>query len=165
MLGKHTLAPKEKTSLTITFDTKDSPGPFRKTATISTDIPGRQEMKVTIEGTVREAPAPKIQVKPRRVDLGAVQRGSILKQELAITNTGSLPLVIKRVYLKESGTAFFDAAGGGDMVIEPAATRTLEVAIRADKTGAPSEEFILIESNAKNAPKGGYVIIVQYSSE
>ena len=49
MLGKHTLAPKEKTSLTITFDTKDSPGPFRKTVTISTDIPGRQEMKGNVD--------------------------------------------------------------------------------------------------------------------
>lgn len=133
--------------------------------TISTDIPGRQEMKVTIEGTVREAPAPKIQVKPRRVDFGTAQRGSVLRQGFAITNTGSLPLVIKRIYLKESGTAFFDAARGGDMVIKPATTRTLEVAIRADKTGARCEEFILIESNAKNAPKGGYVMIVQYSSE
>ena len=103
MLGKHTLGPGEKTVLRITFDTKGSPGPFRKTVTVATDIPGREDLEVTIEGTVREAPAAKIRVTPRRVDLGTVGPGYVTTGPFAVTNPGSLPLVITKVLHKGHG--------------------------------------------------------------
>ena len=96
MLGKHTLNPKEKTPLQITFRTEGSPGPFRKIVTISTNIPGQEDVEVTIEGTVKEGPAAKIEVSPRRVDLGAVPRGTVKKQSFTIKNSGTLLLVITR---------------------------------------------------------------------
>ena len=164
MLGKHTLKPKEKTYLKITFDTTGSPGPFRKTVTISTGNLDQKEITVTIEGTVKEAPAAKIQVTPRRVDFGTIKRGSVKRQQFTVTNTGTLPLFIKRVYVKGSGTPFFEGSREGDMVIEPGRTKRIELAIRTDKDGGRFQELILIESNAKNATKGGYVIVVQYDS-
>jgi hypothetical protein len=70
MLGKHTLNPKEETSLRITFDTTGRPGPFRKIVTLTTGSPGEKELEVTVEGTVLEVPGAKIRVVPRQVDLG-----------------------------------------------------------------------------------------------
>lgn len=164
MLGKHTLQPDEKTFLKIVFNTKDSPGPFRKKVTMSTDIPGQEEIEVTIEGTVKEAPAAKIQVAPRKIDLGKIKPLYSTKQGFVITNTGTLPLVIKRIYAKGSGTVYFDGTREGDMVIEPGATRKIKFEIVADKLGEQVRELITVESNARNAPKGGYIIMVQYDS-
>jgi uncharacterized membrane protein len=162
VLGKHTLGPKEKTLLRITFDTKGSPGSFRKTVTVSTDIPGQEELEVTIEGIVRESPAAKIRVAPRRVDLGVVNPGRVKTGPLSITNPGSLPLVITKIYVKDTRDLLHDGERQGDLVILPGETRSFECAIRADKGRGDYQEVIVIESNAKNAPKGGYVIIVRY---
>jgi uncharacterized membrane protein len=164
MLGKHTLSPKEKTYLKITFNTIDSPGPFRKIVTISTNIPGQEETKVAIEGTVRETPAAKIQVTPRRVSLGTIQAGSVRKQEFTVTNFGALPLTVIKIYSRGSGNIYFDGAEQGNIVIEPGTTRKIELAIKADREPGHYQEFILIESNAKNSSKRGYMIIVQYDS-
>ncbi len=162
MLGKHTLGPREKTFLRITFDTKGSPGPFRKTVTVGTDIPGREDLEVTVEGTVREAPAAKVRVTPRRVDLGVVRCGHVTMGPFAITNPGSLPLVITRVYVKGTDGVLHDGERQGNLIVLPGETRAFEWAMRAGEGRGDHEEVIVIESNAKNAPEGGYVIMVRY---
>ncbi len=64
MLGKHTLNPQEKTTLKITYNTAGRPGAFRKNISITTDVPGQEEVEITMEGAVKEAPGAKIQVSP-----------------------------------------------------------------------------------------------------
>jgi hypothetical protein len=162
MLGKHTLGPKEKTFLRITFDTRGSPGRFRKVVTVSTDIPGQEELEVTVEGIVREAPCAKIQVAPRRVDLGAVFPGHVKMEPFAVTNHGSLPLVITKIYVKGTGVVLHDGKRQGDLIILPGDTKVFEWALEADKGPGDHQEMIVLESNAKNAPKGGYSIMVRY---
>ena len=76
----------------VVFDTKDSPGSFQKTATITTSAPSIQEPEVTMKGNVKEAPAAKIKATPRRIDLGPIAAGSVHKKELTIANQGGLPL-------------------------------------------------------------------------
>jgi len=158
------LGPKEETFLRITFDTKGSPGPFRKIATVSTDIPGREDLEVTIEGTVREAPCAKIQVAPRQVDLGAVSPGPVTMEPFAVTNPGSMPLVITKIYVNSTGAVLRDGGREGDLIILPGETKVFEWTIKADKGQGDHQEVIVVESNAKNAPKGGYVIVVRYRS-
>ncbi len=162
MLGKHTLGPKEKTSLRITFDTKGSPGPFRKTVTLTTGTAGQGELEVTIEGTVRESPAAKIRVTPRLVDLGVVSPGLVNTGPLSIANPGTLPLVITKIYVKGTGDLLYDGERQGGLVILPGGTKPFECAVRAEEGGSGRQETIIIESNAKNAPEGGYVIVVRY---
>lgn len=164
MLGKHTLAPKEKTYLKITFNTVDSPGPFLKTVTMSTNIPAQKETKVSIEGTVAEAPGAKIQVTPRKVSLGTIQAGTIRKQDFTVTNVGALPLTVSKIYSRGTGNIYFNGAEKGNIVIEPGTTRRIDLAIIVDKEPGHYQEFIVIESNAKNSTKRGYMIIVQYES-
>jgi uncharacterized membrane protein len=162
VLGKHTLDAKEKTSLRIVYDTKGLPGPFRKIVTISTDIPSQKEVKVTMEGTVREAPGAKIAITPRKVLLGTMKPGSLNRREFSIANTGKLPLVIQKIHLKGGATTYFDSSKGEPMVIEPGSTKKLELDIKINNADGQHQELIVIESNAKNAPGSGYVIMVQY---
>ncbi|HEY3277108.1 MAG TPA: hypothetical protein VGJ94_10845 [Syntrophorhabdaceae bacterium] len=156
------MAPKEKTSLKLIFDTKDSPGPFEKIATITTSAPSIEELEVTMSGKVREAPAAKIRVTPRKIELGPVTTGSVHKKELAILNEGSLPLEIRKIYGKETSAVYFDAEKEGEMSIKPGETKKIEIAITPGTRGTQVQELIIIESNGKNATKGGYVIMVRY---
>jgi len=162
MLGKHTLAPKERTSLRLVFDTKDSPGPFEKIATITAASPSVPELEVIMKGNVKEAPAAKIRVTPRRIDLGTVTEGAVYKKEITLVNEGSVPLEIRRIYGKETGTVYFEAGKDGEVRIEPGKTAKVEIAFRPGRKGEKVQELVVIESNAKNAAKGGYVIMVLY---
>ncbi len=164
MLGKHTLNPQEKTTLKITYNTAGRPGAFRKNISITTDVPGQEEVEITMEGAVKEAPGAKIQVSPRKADVGTLQRGSSKKQVFTINNGGSLPLVVKKISTKESATVYFDGAKTGDIVVEAGQSRPLEVEIRPVKPGQFTE-VLLIESNAKNSPKGGFAVMVIGKSE
>jgi hypothetical protein len=164
VLGKHTLDAKEMTSLRIVYDTKGLPGPFRKVVTISTDIPGQKEVNVTMEGTVREVPGAKMAVTPRKIVLGTMKLGSLNRQEFSIANTGTLPLVIQKIHLKGGATTYFDSSKGESMVIEPGSTKILELDIKIDAAAGQHQDLIVIESNAKNAPGSGYVVMVQYTN-
>ena len=160
MLGKHTLKPKEKTYLTITYTTKDRPGKFHKTVTITLDAAGNEETQISIEGTVKEAPGPKIHVTPRRVDLEAVQAGYEKEQQFTVSNTGSMLLRITKIHLKGTETVYFDGRKEGDILIEPGKSHIFTVRLRAGEGTGQVRHFIVIESNAKNATQGGYVIMI-----
>jgi hypothetical protein len=161
MLGKHTISPRQETFLKITFNTTGFPGPFRKTATLTTDTPGQAETEVTITGTVREAAAAKIKVTPRRIVLGGVTAGTVTRQKITITNTGTLPLAITRIYLKSTGVPLPEASVDGPVLIEPGKGRIIEFTLVADKPAGQYQDFIVLESNAKNAAQGGYMIMIR----
>ncbi len=163
MLGKHTLKPGEKTALKVVFDTAGNPGPFRKTATLTTDVPGQEEVEVAVTGMVREAPAAKIRVEPRRIrPVPAGSQGG-MKGEFTIFNNGSLPLVIGRVHSKESARVYFDSKKEGSIVVEPGGARKIEIVLGEDKQAdRAGQELVAIESNARNAPQTGYVIIIEH---
>ncbi len=166
MLGKHTLKPGEKTELRMVFDTQGNPGPFRKTATLTTDMPGQEETEATITGMVKEAPGAKIHVAPRRILADAAGLPGGKKQAFTVVNKGALPLVMVRIYSQASGAVYFDGSKEGNIVVGPGGARKVEIDLGAgDRTGRPSQEIIAIESNARNAPKTGYVIIIEHGPE
>jgi hypothetical protein len=95
MLGKHTLNPDEKTNLKVVFETEGRPGPFEKKVIFSTNIPGLETAEVfLIKGMVREAPAAKIRVEPRKIVLQGIEVSEGKKQILLVTNEGSRALTI-----------------------------------------------------------------------
>ena len=162
MLGKHTLKPKEETSLRIIFETEGKPGPFRKVVTLTTDLPGEAELEVTVEGTVLEAPGARIRVVPRQLDLGTVVSGRVRVGPFTVTNQGDLPLVIGKIYVQGTGSTLYDGVKEGALVVEPGRTRSFEWSLEASPTKGDHEETIVIESNAKNASKEGYMIAVHF---
>jgi hypothetical protein len=162
MLGKHTLDPKEKTELKVHYATEGRPGPFEKVITLTTNIPGQEKIDIfKIKGEVREAPAAKISVAPRRITFEGNERSTGKTQALAITNEGSLPLVITGIHSKDGKTIYYDGAKEGNITIEPAQTKTIEIHVEGGHGESASREFIIIDSNAKNAGKSGYFLILE----
>jgi hypothetical protein len=165
MLGKHSLESGEKTELTVTFTTEGSPGIFRKGVILSTNIPGYEEIDIfSIKGDVLEAPGAKIAVKPRRITVEAAERGTGKTQVVSVTNDGSLPLQISQIRSKDGKTVYFNGEEEGVFIVEPAQTRTMELKVQADNGVESKREFILIDSNAKNAGESGYFLILQYAA-
>ena len=163
MLGKHTLAPNEKTELKVTYSTSGRPGPFEKIVTLTTNIPGEEKIEIfTMHGEVREAPSAKISVTPRRVVLDETERSAGKKQTFSITNNGSLPLEITRIRYRDGSKIFLDGARDGNLVIGPDQTKTIELQLDSDNGTEPSQKYVLIECNARNAGASGYFLIVQY---
>lgn len=156
MLGKHTLKPGERTELIAIFATKNAPGPFEKIITIETDVSGQAQIELVMTGTVKETPGPKIAVTPRRIDIGIIKQTEIRKQKVTVTNPGEVPLTITAASTM-SGSSINVAVGSLPLTIGPGQTVEVELAITVAKLGKFSERT-LIESNAKNAPRTGFVI-------
>ena len=165
MLGKHRLNPNEQTELKVTYGTAGRPGLFEKKVTLGTNIPGQEKIEIfAIKGEVREAPSAKISVSPRKIVLEGSERLEGRKQSLSVKNEGTLPLVIVRIISKDGRMVFFDGAKEGNITIEPAATKEIEIRLSGREGEAPEREYIVVESNAKNAGESGYFLIVQYSA-
>jgi hypothetical protein len=165
MLGKHRLEPKEKTELKVTYKTEGSPGIFRKGVILSTNTRGHEEIEIfSIKGEVLEAPGAKISVQPRRITIEGTERSTGKKQVISITNDGTLPLQITRIRSKDDKTIYFDGDIEGVFVVEPAQTKTMELRVEADNGNEPKRDFILIDSNAKNAGESGYFLLIQYGA-
>jgi len=166
MLGKHTLGPNEKTELKVSYATAGRPGPFEKKVILTTNIPGRETIEVfTINGEVREAPAAKISIVPRRIILEGAERSAGKKQVLSVTNEGVLPLSVTRIISKDGKTVYFDGAKQGSLVVEPAQTKTIEIQLSGNSGEKPEREYILVESNAKNAGASGLLLLIQYGAQ
>ena len=163
MLGKHTLAPNEKTEIKVIYDTETLPGPFQKHVTLTTNIPGHEEIEIFVfEGVVEEAPGAKIAVVPRRVVLEGAERGTGKKQAFSITNEGSLPLVITDIRSDDGKTVYFDGSKAGNITIEPDKTKIQELQLPGINGNKEKGEYILILSNARNVGDSGLHILIQY---
>jgi hypothetical protein len=165
MLGKHTLDPNEKTELKVSYATDGRPGPFEKHVIFTTNIPGQEKIEIFImKGEVQEAPGAKIAAVPRRVILAEAERRTGKKQVFSVTNEGSLPLVITDIRSKDGKTVYYDGSKAGNITIEPAQTKTVELQLPGNNGDKEERELILIHSNAKNAGESGLVIMIQYNA-
>jgi len=124
---------------------------------MTTNAPGQEEILISMKGSVKEAPGAKIQVTPRRADIGKIKAGAEATARFTITNTGTLPLVLIRVYSQADKHIYADWTGR-ELVIEPGKSAAIRLDLKPQKPGPYSERFV-IESNAKNAPKTGYIIV------
>jgi hypothetical protein len=166
MLGKHTLNPNEKTELKVTYLTKERPGPFEKKVIFTTNIPGQEKIEIfMMKGEVKETPRAKIAVTPRRVVLEGNELSAGKKQVFSVTNEGLLPLVITGIRSKEGNTVYYDGAQKGNITIEPAQTKTIELQLKGKSEETADRELILIDSNAANAGKTGLFLMIQYSAK
>ncbi len=163
MLGKHTLKPGEKTQLKVTFATANAPGPFEKIVSIDIESPEKKQYEVIMTGSVKEAPGAKIAMASRKVDVGVVKQGEAKKQRVSVKNIGELPLKITKISVK-NGANIAVVVDALPLTIEGKQAADVELTITPLKSGAFSERAT-IESNAKNAPKTGFVIQVTGKAE
>ena len=163
MLGKHTLNPNEKTDLKVIYPTAGRPGPFEKKITFTTNIPDHDKIEIfMMKGDVKEAPGSKIVVLPRKVVLAGAERSAGKKQSFAITNEGTLPLVITSIRTKDGKTVYLDGSKAGNVTVEPSQTKNMELQLPGVSGDKEEKEYILFFSNAKNSGESGLFIMVQY---
>ncbi len=165
MLGKHTLNPNEKTDLKVVYPTAGRPGPFEKKITFTTNVPEHEKVEIfMMKGEVQEAPGAKIVVLPRKVVLTAAERSAGKKQSFAITNEGSLPLVITSIRSKDGKNVYLDGSKAGNLTVEPAQTKNLELQLPGNSSDKEEKDYILFFSNAKNAGESGLFVMLQYQA-
>jgi uncharacterized membrane protein len=108
-----------------------------------------------MSGQVKEAPGAKIQVNPRSFEITA-SPGEEQKQAIMIKNVGSLPLIIKRIFGQQSGKVYLNPQP--ELVIETGKSVSKEITIAREQSGM-FREVIAIESNARNAANGLFMIM------
>jgi hypothetical protein len=158
VLGKHTLSPDESTTLKVIYNTEGSPGPFQKRIYMKTNLPGRGVVTATISGTVKAAPAPKIEVTPRKIAMGEVQKDSLFQQRFQIVNSGQVPLNVKRIYSPRTDVVLTTALSDG-LTIQPGQTTSIELSFRPNRSGSVTEVFFF-DTNARNARNGQYAVML-----
>lgn len=164
MLVKHTLNAGEKTELEVSYATEGRPGIFEKSVVFTTNIPDREKIEIFhMKGDVLEAPSAKIAVEPRRVVIDGAERDTGKKQAFAITNEGTLPLEITRIYEKDGDAVYFDGAESGNMIVGPGETETMDIELGPEPGSEKVQKLILVACNARNAGKTGYFLIVRYN--
>lgn len=165
MLGKHALKPGEKTELTVSYETEGRPGPFEKKVMLATNIPGGKSIEIfSIKGEVLEAPGAKISVEPRRVTLKGEERAAGRVQRFVVKNEGSLPLVVKEIRSKDGKTVYFGGADEGALTVQPGQSGELELKIPGKPGEKAEREFLLVDSNARNAGASGLFLLIQYDA-
>lgn len=159
MLGKHTLGANETIELKIIYHTTGRPGPFQKNIIVETNAQGQEEVILSMAGVVKEMPGAKIHVIPRKLDVGTIKGQSIVKLEYKVSNTGLKPLIINKIYSSERNVIYFEGTREGDMLLDPGKTENIILEYKPSGQG-PFMERITLSSNARNASKGNYIIMV-----
>lgn len=159
MLGKHALKPQEETVLRIIYKTTNRPGLFRKRVLVTTNVPEQKYIMITIKGIVDEAPAAKIKVEPRKLQLGTLKTISVLNLIYRITNEGREPLVITKIHKTENTTIYFDGDKEGNLIVGAGESRVFELEFKPLQQG-PFVQVIFVDSNARNARHGRYAIML-----
>jgi len=108
---------------------------------------------------VEEAPMGRIEVTPRKADLGSLRVGDVGHQTFTIKNVGTAPLTIQRIYSKKNPAVLFDEKrDGGPLVISPGEGRPFELEVRAEKPGRLID-LVFIRCDARNSPEKGYKVV------
>jgi uncharacterized membrane protein len=158
VLGKHRLSPKEDAVLKIIYDTDGRPGPYEKRIYLITDSLVQPKLEITLKGEVLPAPAARIRVEPRKINIGFVQKSSQKNIDFKVSNEGNQSLEITKIY-SATGKSLVVRKGEARKRIPPKESTELEIAFQTTANG-PFVEVFLIDSNARNALNGQYAVMV-----
>ena len=158
MLGKYRLNPKEDAVLKIIYDTDGRPGPYEKRIYLITDSLVPPKLEITLKGEVLPAPAARIKVEPRKIDIGFLQKGSQKGIEFKVSNEGNQSLEITKIY-SATGESLVSTKGQAGKRLPPKESTEIEITFETSSIG-PFVEVLLIDSNARNALNGQYAVMV-----
>ncbi len=158
MLGKHRLSPKEDAVLKIIYDTDGRPGPYEKRVYLITDSLVQPKLEITLKGEVLPAPAARIRVEPRKINVGPLLKGSQNKIDFKVSNEGNQSLEITKIY-SATGKSLIIRQGEAKNGIPPKESTDLEITFQTNTIG-PFVEVFLIDSNARNTLNGQYAVMV-----
>jgi hypothetical protein len=158
VLGKHQLNPKEDTVLKMIYHTDGRPGPYEKRIYLMTNSLVQPNLEIALKGEVLPAPAAQIRVKPRKINIGSLQKDSQKEIDFKVSNEGNESLEITKIY-SATGKTLVIPKEEARARIPPKETIKLGIAFQTTTIG-PFVEVLLIDSNARNALKGQYAVMV-----
>ena len=158
MLGKHRLKPKEDTVLKIIYNTEGRPGPYEKRVYLITDSLVQPKLEITLKGEVLPAPAARIKVEPRKINIGFLQKGLQETIGFRVSNEGNQSLDITKIY-SATGKSLVIQKKEPKKRIPPKEFIDLEITFQTTAIG-PFVEVFLVDSNAHNALNGQYAVMV-----
>lgn len=115
-----TKPPRWKTTLKVNCNTLGLPGAFRKTATLTTDIPGQEKVEIFMPGMFSKAPRQKVQFLPPKLYQGAVSLSSTIFHRTTLTNEHIISLSVKNI-LSLQGKASFGKTSDRRLENQPGA--------------------------------------------
>ncbi len=150
---KNPVAPGEKGKITASYNSKNRPGNFHKSITITSNAENEPKKVVYIKGVVKKeikvytpeeiAASPVLAFEKSSFQLGKVEKGQTIPIALNIKNEGKSPLNIDRV---RSGCNCFFILPSADKTIEAGETKEIQVNFRAMREGERDHE-VTISSN------------------
>lgn len=144
----------------ITYNTYKFPGKFAKFVTVFTNIPGKEQYRIDINGFVKAIPMGVLEVEPRKITLaGNLKTNVAVPFTITMTNSGDADMEITRIVSIKRKTVFFDSAQEGKLIIKPGKTAELNTSVVSDKKGQLLD-YIMIHSNARNVTPNGYKVIL-----
>ncbi len=165
---KGLIKPGEKGTVKASYDSKDRPGGFSKSVTVTSNAqrnvtvlyikgfaePANTSMKenqgqkyAQIQGQVyNQKTPPGIRIDKEVFDFGKVQTGQIIRQRFNIYNAGQTNLVITDFQRQCDCISF----GISSTVIGPNQTGILEIALEAKRVQELDEEFVMYSNDPAN---------------
>ena len=123
-----------------------------------TDSLVQPKLEITLEGEVLPASAAQIRVEPRKINIGSLQKGSEKEINFKVSNEGNQSLEITRFY-SATGKSLVIRKKEARTRIPPEESMKLGITFQTTTIG-PFVEVLLIDSNARNALKGQYAVMV-----
>ena len=119
---------------------------------------GKDETVIRLVGYVDPIPMGVIRVEPRKINIGSFQKGSKKEKNFKVRNIGNQSLEITKVY-SATGKTLIIPKEEAKTRIPPKESMKLEITFQTTTMG-PFVEVLLIDSNARNALKGQYAVMV-----
>jgi len=156
-----TVAPGEKGTLKVTFNTRGRRGHQTKTITVSSNDPEQPRAAVRIAGEVDAGTQPRIAVTPMSLDIGVIPPGGKVIREVSVSNNGTADLVLEDFVGRNSVTV----EGRGDsktkQTVKPKETVKIKVAVMPAKKEGIYQGYLQIRNNSfqriVTVPVYGYI--------
>jgi hypothetical protein len=157
-----TLAPGDSGTLKVTFNSKGRSGPQTKTATIVTNDSEKPRVVIRMTGKVDPGNQPIIKILPSSLDIGVVEPGGSMSNEVTITNTGTTDLVIESFVTRtKTLKASYQDRKDGKQTLKPNDSLKIDVVVTPGKTSGVYQGYLQIQNNSTQkivtVPVYGYI--------
>ncbi len=155
-----TLAPGDSGTLKVTFDSKGRSGPQTKTATIVTNDSENPRAVIRMTGKVDPGSQPLIKILPSTLDIGVVEPGGSISNEVTITNTGTADLVIEG-FVGRNQVTVKGHSQEEKKTLKPNESLKIDVVSTPDKASGIYQGYLQIRNNSTQRvvtlPVYGYI--------
>lgn len=143
-----TIAPGEKGTLKVTFNTRGRRGHQTKTITVSSNDPKQPQAAVRIAGEVDAGKQPRITVTPMSLDIGVIPPGGSVVREVSVTNNGTADLVLENFVGRNSVTVEGRSDPKAKQTVKPKETVKIKVAAAPVKKEGVYQGYLQIRNNS-----------------